>query len=142
MIFVFCFWIVGKSLYSQAEQQILSNETFKLNISHYNWLIHYLELDLDEVEAADINSVVTYELPDGTAAQTTVALLEAGSLFNDLRYLNAVMKSNDRLYNAISKIKFPYSASKKSINIISIALHYNYVINLQEKFYRSLIWTI
>ena len=68
-----------------------------------------------------------------------IALLEAGALFNDLRYLNAVMKSNDRLYNAISKMKFPSIASKKSINNISIALHYNYVINLQEKFYRSLI---
>ena len=67
------------------------------------------------------------------------ALLEAGVLFNDVRFLNAVMKSNDRLYNMVSKIKLPTNNTSKNINNISIALYYNDIIDSQEKFYSSLL---
>ena len=67
------------------------------------------------------------------------ALLEAGVLFNDVRFLNAVMKSNDRLYNMVSKIKLPTNNTRKNINNISIALYYNDIMNSQEKLYKSLL---
>jgi hypothetical protein len=65
------------------------------------------------------------------------ALLEAGVLFNDVRFLNAVMKSNDRIYNMVSKIKLP--TNNTNINNISIALYYNDIMNSQEKLYSSLL---
>ena len=68
-----------------------------------------------------------------------IAVLESGVFFNDLRFLNAAMKSNDRIYDMISKIKISSKKTKNNINNIAISLHYNKIINLQEKIYESLI---
>mgnify|MGYP000097163987 FL=1 len=65
-------------------------------------------------------------------------VLESGVFFNDLRFLNAVMKSNDRIYNIMSKIKISSKPTLNNISNISIALHYNDNLCLQEKLYGSL----
>ena len=68
-----------------------------------------------------------------------IALFEISELFDDLRFLNAGMKANDRLYYSVSKIKISSKKTIDNINNISIALHYNKAINMQEKQFGSLM---
>jgi hypothetical protein len=71
-----------------------------------------------------------------------IALFEISELFDDLRFLNAGMKANDRLYYSVSKMKISSKKTIDNINNISIALHYNKAINMQEKQFGSLICQI
>ena len=67
-----------------------------------------------------------------------IALFEISELFDDLRFLNAGMKANDRLYYYVSRMKISSKNTIDNINDISIALHYNKAINMQEKQFGSL----
>jgi hypothetical protein len=134
--------IYGKSFLLRSIINLCAN-----NPSHkfYDYLQNVCEHLIKRMEIKRESSILSihdrYDFSVCLLEQLRInkALLEAGVLFNDVRFLNAVMKSNDRLYNMVSKIKLPTNNTSKNINNISIALYYNDIIDSQEKFYSSLL---
>jgi hypothetical protein len=71
-----------------------------------------------------------------------IAVLEISVLFDDLRFLNTGLKSNDSLYHLMTKTSISTKKTRNNIKNILIALHYNKSINMQEEKYRALLCKI
>jgi len=71
-----------------------------------------------------------------------IAVLEISVLFDDLRFLNTGLKSNDSVYHLMTKTSISTKKTRNNIKNILIALHYNKSINMQEEKYRALLCKI
>jgi len=133
--------IYGKSFLLRSLISLCANEN---RHSFYNYLKNVCEHLLKRMEIKRERIIISnnsnnhYSKNLVEQLRFNLALLESGVFFNDLRFLNAVMKSNDRIYSKILKIKISNKITHNNISNISTAIHYNQVINLQEEWYGSL----
>lgn len=69
------------------------------------------------------------------------AVLEASIVFSDVRFLNAALKANDRIYTKIIQLKITKKMCSKNIKKILISCNYIKSIKEQEKYFSILCQT-
>jgi hypothetical protein len=69
------------------------------------------------------------------------AILEAYTVLSDVRFLNAALKANDRVYPYIIKIKINMKMSRRNLINILISCNYMKLIKKQENFFLLLCQT-
>ena len=60
-----------------------------------------------------------------------------GYLNKDLRFLNAGLKANDRVFNYFKRLKLSINVTNKNIQNILAAVYYTIGIKIQEDLYDS-----
>ena len=97
-----------------------------------------------EIKQEKIFNFVGYE-SDGTflileQMRFNRVVLEISSIFNDLRFLNAALKTNDRLYNYFSRLKLSNNTTNQNIQKIIVAIYYTAGIKMQEELYNTALY--
>lgn len=64
-----------------------------------------------------------------------ISILEISSTYKDLRFLNAALKANDRVYNYFNRLKLSINSTNKNIQNILAAVYYTLGIHMQEDLY-------
>ena len=66
-----------------------------------------------------------------------LAILEISSIFDDLRFLNAALKANDRMYSLLKELRITNQNTDNNSQQIFAAIHYLAGIKIQEKLYNT-----
>jgi hypothetical protein len=64
-----------------------------------------------------------------------LSIIEISAMFHDLRFLNAALKANDRIYSFFCRLCISNRTTNKNIQNILTALHYITGIKMQEELY-------
>ena len=68
-----------------------------------------------------------------------LSILEISYIYNDLRFLNAALKANDRVYYYLKNLKISEKKTNESLNKFLLAMQYIFGIKMQEDLYNAAI---
>ena len=118
---------------------LLCKTDYRENLFDYTKDVCERLLTKVEIKQEKIFNFIGYE-PDGTflileQMRFNLIILEISSIFNDLRFLNAAPKTNDRLYNFFRRLTLSNNTTNQNIQNILAAVYYTLGIHMQEDLY-------